>query len=79
MLEDLYTNGDEGFYDLVESYSDSKYDYPLEELILGTYSFVQSNPWPKKRLVDNVETINIKNIEKFEKTKWIKIIKENIR
>jgi len=77
LLEDLYTNGDESFYDLVESYSGSKYDYPLEELILGMYNFVQSNPWPKKWLEDNVELFNISTNEEFEKTKWVKIIKEN--
>ena len=50
VLERWYEEGREDFHEFIESYSRSKSDEPIEDLILKLYDFSMSNPWPKKWL-----------------------------
>ena len=47
VLEKWYEEGREDFHLLIESYSTSKSDLPIEDLVLSLYNFAMSNPWPK--------------------------------
>ena len=48
LFEELYENDDDNFKTLVESYSGSRDDEKLKDMILRLYSFSMSGPWPEK-------------------------------
>lgn len=72
VLEKWYEEGTDDFHRLIESYSRSKSDAPIEELILSLYNFAMSNPWPKEWLNKVYESFNIETIEDMNNTKWMK-------
>jgi len=60
VLEKWYEEGSEDFLRLIESYSRSKSDDPIEDLILSLYDFAMSNPWPKPGLKEFRNPLNLK-------------------
>ncbi len=72
LLEKWYEEGREDFHDFIESYSRSKSDEPVEELILQLYSFSRSNPWPGQWLDEKLETFEVQSMDDIEKTDWMK-------
>ena len=71
VLEKWYEEERPDFHKFIESYSYSKTDAPIEDLILKMYSFSMSAPWPEKWIEDASEAFNILSIEDMNNTKWM--------
>jgi len=78
LFEDKYNDDDLEFTDLVEAFSSYKNDDNLKELVLDLFNFTMSGPWPEKWLNDSTEIFNIKSIEELNRTKWVKVLAENV-
>ncbi|WP_160693178.1 helicase-exonuclease AddAB subunit AddA [Clostridium sp. C2-6-12] len=79
LFEDKYEEEDNEFTDLVEAFSSYKNDDNLKNLVLDIYKFTMSGPWPEKWLKDSAEAFNIKTLEELNKTKWVKVLSQNIK
>lgn len=79
LFEELYEKDDDDFKVLVESYSGSRDDEKLKDIILKLYSFSMSGPWPEQWLVEKAEAFNINNVEDLNKTAWIDVLKSNLK
>lgn len=71
VLEEWYEEERPDFHKFIESYSYSKSDDPIEELILKMYSFAMSAPWPEKWIKEAGDSFNINSIEAMNNTKWM--------
>ena len=78
VFEDYYEEDNEGFKKLVESYSGSRDDEKLKEIVLNLYRFSMSGPWPEKWLSDKAEEFNIDTLAQLNATEWIKVLKESL-
>lgn len=72
ILERWYEEGREDFHAFVESYSYSKSDLPIEELILQLYNFSMSDPWPKAWIARMREKFDITSVSELCETSWMK-------
>ena len=72
ILERWYEEGREDFHAFVESYSYSKSDLPIEELILQLYNFSMSDPWPKAWIARMREKFDIASVREMCETAWMK-------
>ncbi|MDF2537792.1 MAG: hypothetical protein K0S76_813 [Herbinix sp.] len=72
ILERWYENGREDFHAFIESYSHSKSDAPVEDLILLLYNFSMSAPWPKAWLADKQKAFEINTLEDMNISDWMK-------
>lgn len=72
VLEKWYEEGSEDFLRLIESYSRSKSDLPIEDLILSLYDFAMSNPWPKAWLNNIPKSFKMDTMDDFLKSRWMK-------
>ena len=80
LFEELYENNDEDFEKLVNTYTSYKSDDSLKELVLDIYNFIQSMPFPKDWLLENIAKYEPSdNDEDFAQSIWGKIIIKNIR
>ena len=79
IFEELYEEDNEYFKGLVEAYSTAKDDKKLKDIILNLYKFSMSGPWPESWLIEKAEEFNINTLEELDKTKWVEILKDNIR
>lgn len=76
VLEDIfdkkYELDDNNFSCLINTYTSYKDDTPLKNLVLNIYSYIQSNPFPKKWLSQKIEMFNIKEYSNrdFALTPW---------
>ena len=72
IFEKKYEEQDESFLKLINIYTSYRDDTPLKELILKIYTYIQSNPFPKKWLEEKIELFNIgeRLQEDFSKTIW---------
>lgn len=71
ILERWYEEGTEAFHDFVESYSYSKSDLPIEELILQLYGFAMSDPWPGAWILRMRKRFEINSLEEMNQTPWM--------
>lgn len=74
LLEKHYIQGKDSFYDFIESYSSSKSDKAIEDLILQLYNFSQSYPYSKDWLNSLRKSFDIHTQEELEDTDCIKFI-----
>lgn len=80
MFEEKYDEDSrEGFLSLVESYSGSRDDTALQEMILNLYEFSKSTPWPEKWLHEMAEAYNVDDEFDFGTSKWAEIIMKSIK
>lgn len=77
LLERWYEEGREDFHRLVESYSYSKSDAPIEELILQLYDFSMSSPWPKDWINDKRKLFELENPEDLYSAPWMEELLEH--
>ena len=77
LFEEKYLNNDENFENLINTYTGYRGDEGLQNLILNIYRFIQSSPFPKKWLEENVNLFNHDNGD-FSQTVWGKIILQDI-
>ena len=71
VLERWYEEGAEDFHELIECYSYSKSDQPIEELVLQLFRFSMSNPWPKEWMEHISGSFAIGSLEELEKSDWM--------
>src|SRR5690606_10593433 len=79
ILERWYEEGREDFHAFIESYSYSKSDAPVEDLILQMYSFSMSAPWPEKWMADKQKAFEIETLEDMNKTEWMQELLQYIK
>ncbi|MBE5966829.1 MAG: helicase-exonuclease AddAB subunit AddA [Lachnospiraceae bacterium] len=72
VLECWYEEGREDFHSFIESYSYSKSDAPVEDLILQLYSFSMSAPWPEKWMEEKEKEFAIESLEDMNGSVWMK-------
>ena len=72
VLENWYEEGREDFHRLIESYSFSKSDQPIEDLVLSLYNFAMSNPWPRAWLDTIGKHFKLETIDDMSKAPWMK-------
>ena len=72
VLEKWYEEGKEEFHQLIESYSYSKSDVPIEDLVLALYNFAMSNPWPKAWLGRVSASFRLDTTEDMNKAPWMR-------
>lgn len=72
VLEKWYEEGREDFHRLIESYSYSKSDTPIEDLVLSLYNYAMSNPWPEKWLKGIGEAFRINTVDDMNNSSWMK-------
>ncbi len=75
ILERWYEEGREDFHAFVESYSYSKSDIPIEELILMLYNFSMSNPWPESWIAGMKKMFELETLEEMSAAPWMKELK----
>lgn len=78
LFEELYENDDNNFKTLVESYSGSRDDEKLKDMVLRLYSFSMSGPWPEVWLNEKAEEFNINTVDELDKTEWINVLRSNL-
>lgn len=78
VLEAEYETANKHFIELVEGFGGNREDIKLQELILKTYGFIQSKPYPKKWLEESTDKFNMTKSE-FENSEWIQTIKNSIK
>ncbi|HHV12026.1 MAG TPA: UvrD-helicase domain-containing protein [Clostridiales bacterium] len=71
VLERWYEEGREDFHAFIESYSYSKSDTPIEELVLQLYNFSMSDPWPKTWIADKKGMFALENLEDMLLAPWM--------
>jgi len=79
ILERWYEEGSEDFHAFIESYSYSKSDAPVEDLILQMYSFSMSAPWPEKWMADRQKAFEIETMEDMNNTSWMQELLKYIK
>ncbi len=72
LLEHWYEEGREDFHAFIESYSFSKSDAPIEDLILQLFNFSMSDPWPKAWIREKKKMFELKNLEELYEAPWMK-------
>ena len=80
LFEEKYETENEDFIKLINTYTSYKDDTPLKELILKIYTYIQSNPFPKKWLNEKIEMFNLAdNLEEdFSKSIWGKLLLKQV-
>ncbi|MTI65322.1 MAG: helicase-exonuclease AddAB subunit AddA [Firmicutes bacterium] len=78
VLEQEYEKKEEKFINLVESYSGNRGDERLQKLVLKTYFFIQSKPYPFKWLEESVNMFDINKDELMDSI-WVDTIKSDIK
>ena len=80
LFEKLYEDGDEDFEELVNTYTNYRNDDYLKDLVLNIYRFIQSMPFPKEWLLDNIEKFKTTDDTiDFAQSIWAKVIISNIK
>ena len=72
ILERWYEEGREDFHEFIESYSYSKSDLPIEDLILQLYNFSMSDPWPKSWIADKKNMFDLESLDHMVAAPWMK-------
>lgn len=78
LLERWYEEGREDFHAFIESYSYSKSDVPIEDLILQLYNFSMSDPWPDIWISEKRKIFYLNTIEEMYETPWMKELLEYV-
>jgi ATP-dependent helicase/nuclease subunit A len=84
-LEELFEqryeeeNYDESFFQLLNSFSGSRDDKALQDIVLGVYNFIQSHPWPMEWMKNSAQSLNLGDCADFGTTGYAKILKESMR
>jgi ATP-dependent exoDNAse (exonuclease V) beta subunit (contains helicase and exonuclease domains) len=74
LLERWYEVGTDDFHTFVESYSYSKSDAPIEDLILQLYNFSMSDPWPKEWIAQKRRMFDLHSPQELAQASWMKEI-----
>jgi len=70
MYEEAIEMTSSAFYELLECYSGNRDDRDLQNMVLGVYNFIQSNPQPEKWLWDMIDLFQPATWTDFSETVW---------
>lgn len=70
LLEEIYSNEESEYSELINIYTDKKSDDLLKNIIMNVYNFIQSSPYPNKWLDEKCEMYNVSEDVDFGDTKW---------
>lgn len=70
---------DESFFRLLNSFSGSRDDKALQDIVLNVYNFIQSHPWPMEWMQESAQNLNLEGCIDFGTTKYAKVLKDTIR
>ena len=70
---------DESFFKLLNSFSGSRDDKGLQDIVLRVYNFIQSHPWPMEWMRNSAQALNLESCTDFGTTPYAKILKDNMR
>ena len=79
IFEEKYTENNDSFLKLINTYTTYIDDEPLKELILKIFGYIQSSPFPEVWINEQVEKFNVKQTENFADTSWGKILLDNLK
>ena len=81
LFEELYTNNDQVFIKLIDTYASYRGDENLKDIVLRIYNTIQSNPFPEEWLNSKIEEFNVQNKldADFIDSIWGKILIENYK
>ena len=74
LFENKYENKEKEFLELIDIYTTYRGDENLKNVILKIYNYIQSSPYPKKWLKEQVEKFNITEDMDFSQTQWGNIL-----
>ena len=72
-------NYDESFFKLLNSFSGSRDDKALQDIVLRVYNFIQSHPWPMEWMKSAAQNLSLENCTDFGTTKYAKVLKNTMR
>ena len=78
LFEEKYEAQEKDFLRLINIYTGYRGDDLLKSIILETYGYIQSMPFPNEWLKEKIEMFNQKEIS-FEKTVWGEILLKKVR
>ena len=78
LFEEKYIQRDEDFLKLIDCYGERN-DIKVQNMVLDLYNFSKSSPWYDEWLIKSAEDFNISEDFDFSKTKWAKILTDNVR
>ncbi len=78
ILEEEYEQGSETFHGLVERFANSKYDTPVQDLMLRAYEFIQSQPDPQGWLERKVQDFNLSEDE-LGQSPWVLTLLQEVK
>lgn len=78
MLEDCYQQADPAFGDFVEQFGRGKSDAGIEDVILQTWGFAQSHPWPMEWLESCRRELEEDSPDQMEHSPWMKFLMEDL-
>lgn len=78
LFEEKYSEGDEEFIALLESFDTGFKDLGLKKTILNVYRFTRSMPFPDEWIDEMTERYNISDEYKLDDTFWGELIKKEL-
>ncbi|MBP1761948.1 MAG: addA, partial [Firmicutes bacterium] len=78
IMEEAYESGEENFLGLVERFAGSRNDKPVEDLILRTYAFIQSQPEPLAWLVEKTGQF-VMTEDELAQSAWAEMIIQDMQ
>lgn len=73
ILEEEYEKGSEAFLGVVERFGNSKYDTPVQDLMLHIHEFIQSQPDPQGWLQNKVQEFQFNEAE-LAQSSWVRTL-----
>ncbi|MEH6986751.1 helicase-exonuclease AddAB subunit AddA [Cytobacillus firmus] len=79
LFEDEYgKEGNEGFFALVDTFTNDRSDTALQDIIRDLYDFARSNPSPDQYLDSIVEMYNVDGVSSLEQLPFVRSLLEDI-
>ncbi|WP_282173780.1 helicase-exonuclease AddAB subunit AddA [Cytobacillus firmus] len=79
LFEDEYgKEGNEGFFALVDTFTNDRSDTALQDIIRDLYDFARSNPSPDQYLDSIVEMYNVEGVSSLEQLPFVRSLLEDI-
>ena len=79
LFETLYAAEDsQWFFDLLETFSSSTKDTPLQDLVLQLYTFAEGSPNPKRQLEQLAESLFLAEGETVDACGWFSLIRQSV-
>ncbi len=77
ILEAAYEKGNEAFLGVIERFGNSKYDTPVQELVLRIYEFIQSKPDPQGWLQEKTLDFQLTE-EELMQSLWVRTLCQDL-